>query len=97
MQLQAAVYGSPNPAIPFTDRITGVVGPTLQLSQTPLVDPSDSIPCPVQVVKNGVVLDPGGDTPAWTLAESIVTLNVAAIGTDVFLIDYWFQSPGVLS
>jgi hypothetical protein len=95
MQPQAAVYGSPNAAIPFADRITGIAGPTLQLSQTPLVNPGDAIPCPVQVVKNGIVLDPGGGTPAWTLEGSVVTLDVAAIETDVFLIDYWFQSTGV--
>lgn len=45
-----------------------------------------------QLFKNGARLDWGGATPAYTVADSTVTLAVAANGTDVFLIDYWYRA-----
>lgn len=74
-------------AMQTRERQTGVVGATLTLANTPLqaIDGTQL----EQVVKNGVVLDPGA---AYTIAGNVITLGVAAIGGDVFLISYHYRS-----
>lgn len=45
-----------------------------------------------EVFKNGTLLDWGGATPAYTVQGATVTLTVAANGTDVFVIYYWYRA-----
>lgn len=46
------------------------------------------------VYKNGTRMDAGAGTPAYTIAGHTVTLAVAANGTDVFILDYFFRAAG---
>ncbi len=44
-----------------------------------------------QVFKNGLLLDFGG-TPAYVVSGKKLTLTVAANGTDIFLVRYYFRA-----
>lgn len=44
------------------------------------------------VFKNGTRLDSGAATPAYTMSGKTITLHVAANGTDVFHIQYFFRA-----
>lgn len=50
------------------------------------------IPDLTHVYKNGMRMDAGAATPAYTIAGSKVTLAVAANGTDVFIVDYYYRA-----
>lgn len=79
-------YGAKDPAIQALSRFgyerqTGLTTTALPLDNAP-VDGT------LQVFKNGTLLDPGAD---FTVSGKTVTLGVAAIGADVFLVYYHFS------
>lgn len=45
-----------------------------------------------ELFKNGTLLDWGATPAAYTVQGTTVTLNVAANGTDVFVIYYWYRA-----
>jgi hypothetical protein len=57
---------------------------TFTLGNAPLVDHT-------LIYKNGSLMDDGAGTPAYSIAGKVVTLNVAANGTDVFQVRYFFR------
>ena len=63
----------------------------LVLKNTPLLTPDEALPVPLDVYKNGLLMDPGAVTPDFTIAGNTITLNVAANGADVFQVIYVFQ------
>lgn len=69
------------------ERITGLASATLTLANTPVQSLTGT--SLELVVKNGAVLDPGA---AYTIAGKVITLTVAAVGTDVFLVSYLYRS-----
>lgn len=79
-------YGAKDPAIQALSRFgyerqTGLTTTALPLDNAP-VDGT------LQVFKNGTLLDPA---TAYTVSGTAVTLNVAAIAGDVFLVFYHFS------
>ena len=64
------------------ERLTGVVGVTLTLSEQAIGVNYDL------VFKNGLLLDPGA---AYTIADAAITLAVAAIAGDVFVVWYYWH------
>jgi hypothetical protein len=52
---------------------------------------NQAIPDHTRIYKNGTRMDDGAGTPAYSIAGKVVTLNVAANGSDVFLVDYHFR------
>lgn len=70
-----------------SERQTGVTIATLTLANTP-VQTTDGTQLE-RVHKNGTRLDPGTQ---YTIEGKVITLAVAAIAGDVFLIDYLYRS-----
>jgi hypothetical protein len=50
------------------------------------------IPDHTLIYKNGSLMDDGAGTPAYSLKGKVVTLNVAANGTDVFQVRYFYRA-----
>lgn len=59
------------------DRVTGIAASTFSLSAPPNVST-------LRLYKNGALMDEQAGTPAYTVSGTTVTLDVAAIGSDVF-------------
>jgi hypothetical protein len=74
-------------AMQTRDRFTGLTTATITLTNTP-VKTTGGIGLE-RVFKNGVLLDP---SVAYTIAGNVITLAVAAIAGDVFIIDYLYRS-----
>lgn len=74
-------------AMQFSDRQTGVVGVTLTLLYAP-VQAMDGTQLE-RVHKNGVRLDPA---TAYTIQGNVITLAVASIAGDVWIVDYLYRS-----
>jgi hypothetical protein len=70
-----------------SERQTGVTIATLTLANTP-VQTTDGTQLE-RVHKNGTRLDPGTQ---YAIEGKVITLAVAAIAGDVFLIDYLYRS-----
>lgn len=82
-------FGAKDPAIQALSRFgyerqTGLTTTALPLDNAP-VDGT------LQVFKNGTLLDPGA---AYTVSGKTVTLGVAAIAGDVFIVHYHFAQTG---
>ena len=69
------------------ERFTGLTTTAIALSHEAMTVPAGSTGTGIDlVVKNGVVLDP---LVAYSIAGKAITLSVAAIAGDVFLVYYW--------
>lgn len=66
-------------------RITNVAGVTLTL-------PAAAVETLEMVTKNGIVLYPGVGAAEYAIVGDTITLNTAAVPTDVFFI--WYHSRG---
>jgi hypothetical protein len=75
-------------AYPWNERQTGLATSTINLARTPILNQDDALPTPFELFKNGLLLDPTTD---YTIAGSVITLNVAAISTDKFEAIYWYR------